>query len=1370
MSVSSQTLKAVVAFIPSNTARMLAANKPVTPGQEIPGAGVALFADVAGFTPMAEQLVNLMAAQGEEKHRGAEELTRIINLTFTALIKTIHRYGGEVTRFSGDALAAYFPAPAPQNPQVVIHRAVQCAAHMQEVIKPLNPAKVEDQTFPISIKIGLSYGPAITIFLGAPGRYMDVVLAGPALDNATQAEHHAARGDIILSAEMRRYAPNLRCAPVADGFLKLLAAPETSHLIHAEADVLKDVKPKDYDAFLEKLIPFLPQTIYRQTIMTGGEIPGDYRRVSNIFVVFEGLNYTEAGAGRKLQAYVNWAYETVSRFNGTLLRVLTGDKGSGLHITFGAPDQHPNDIERALRCAMALRDDPKRPAFIINQKIGLSSGLVFTAAIGSPDRREYTVMGDEINLSARLMTATAPETILVDSYSQQRTAQGFEFSALPPLTLKGKTQPVTAYLLLAEREKETGLEARFLTSRWPIVGRNRELADCLGAADQALNGKGHIIALSGNLGVGKTRLIEEVVRYWIKNNGNGFMGQCSQHLQNNPYQAWIGFWHNFFHLSPQTPAADRRARIAAAVSECAPEMLPWIDALCEILGLPIAPDAPLLSLTAEERRQKLYQLSLALLKARARQQPLLILFEDLHWVDESSANLIDYLAPRIKSAPILLCLLFRSTHNVPVEAIALSHCTWHILEDLKAEDTGPLIAAILGQAVVSPEIAQIMFDKTQGTPLYVEEILNNLIARGALEYDGQEYIFPPKEALAQIPDTLQDLIRARLDRLEAQTRDLAQVAAVISREFSFNLLCAVYPYPLPVEQIQSHVDQLLYNDITTLTQPQPNPNYFFKHALTYEVAYNSLAFARRQTLHKEIAGMIEARYAANIEEFYNLLAYHYHHANILGKALFYTIKAGRRAQSLYANKIAMAHYHQATSYLETVPMDEHWPQAVELFLHRAQLHRLNVDMPAAEADLNRAAAIAAEYNDPHSLAQVHNQKAEIGYYQEQANVIQQEAQKAYTLVKADDHSLEKATALYHLGVADMMSGQFDQALDYLQQAHSMSISHHYSVLESEALNKIATVQFFDGYLEWALQAYNKVYASRQQLGLKDKEAETLSNIATLQFRLNQPEHALATAAQAIQLAQEAGWQLLIPYVKLLQVELLTHLGRYDEAENTIAETYPLFAPDDEVGNAYAKLTHGRDILLDRNHFDEAAELLAFSLEVTQKYNIYEEMARTLVSLGTLHSRKKQWAKAQAYFLQAETICQEHHTGWYLSEIYTRLAEAMLKQKNFDDALTVVKAGLYAIQNRSNPDWQGTLLALNADIAQHKRQSPAEVTRLYQDALKAARVRSRAINRYRLFLNVGTKFLSNADPAVRASAEALIREGISWLQQHGSRED
>jgi len=484
---------------------------------------------------------------------------------------------------------------------------------------------------------------------------------------------------------------------------------------------------------------------------------------------------------------------------------------------------------------------------------------------------------------------------------------------------------------------------------------------------------------------------------------------------------------------------------------------------------------------------------------------------------------------------------------------------------------------------------------------------------------------------------------------------------------------------------------------------------------------------------------------------------------MFAQALRYAIKAGQRAQQLYANKTAADYYRLAENLLSNLPPEETAAQSIDLYLSRARLNRLQFDIPMALTDLDRALGLSRRHSDTRSQAEAHNLRAELAFYQEKTDVIHHEAGHALTIARANGHHKEQATALYHLGVADMLAGNFDEAMQNLQQA--LAQSTRYPAIKGEALNKIATVYFFDGRLEWALKTYRQVQGLRQQLGLKDKEAETLSNIATLQFRLHQTDAALDTARQAISLAQAAGWRLLIPYVQMLQVEIWGYCGDYAQADAVMQNTYPLFTANDDVGHAYAHLTHARDILLDLNRLDQAIPFLVGSLAVMEKYAIFEEMARCLTGLGLAALSNKQWDEAESHFVQAEQICLEKHKGWYRAEIYAGLADVNIRQGELDTAAQYAKKGLQAIKDRSNPDWHGVLLFHLATIARLQNAPPERVLRLYRQAIDRARTRSRAIVYHQLCLQAGNHLLALPNREAQHDGEELVTSGMAWLQSH-----
>jgi len=711
------------------------------PGEFIPIEAVVLFADVAGFTPLSERMTLLGPL-------GAEELMRMLNGTFSALIIQVVEHGGNVARFSGDALTAFFIRPSEAPPNEMVTRALACAQAMQRTMaaREATPIEAGGQSFTLSIKIGAAYGPAALMTVGDAEHGLELVLAGAAMDLAFAGEHHAQAGEVVAHSLVRPLCGNgvaVAGAEEREGYIVMPQSLPLADLVEGKLDktarvVLSEASEAELSAFIETCAPFLPHSVYARLEAGEGDFAGEHRRVTSMFVNFVGLRYGDPWAGAELQAYFRAMQEIVAHFGGRLNRVLTSsDKGSTLHIIFGAPDAHEDDLFRALRCALAIRERVKSFSIVTEQRIGIASGIVFAGPVGSAIRREYTIIGDTVNLSWRLTFACAPGQIWVDAYTRERTAQRFDYEPLPPLRLKGKAQPVQAFCLNTERTIETGLSARYLVSRWPLVDRQRERADLLRAADQALSGHGCCVAVSGRAGVGKTRLIEEIVGHWLAAGGNGYSGECLSHGANVPYLPWTVFLTAFFGCGDDDAPEAHWRKVEATIAEDAPELLPWAGVFAPLLGLPATSSSPVLLWDAVERRRKLFEMTTALLRARARRSPLLAVFEDIHWADWSSLDLLDYAAARISDVPLLLCLSFRPRDDLEIQVLNSLDCTWRDLTELEPESSTELVRTILGETDQSSmsQLAREVQEKTQGNPLFVEQVCASLIESGVLVRD-----------------------------------------------------------------------------------------------------------------------------------------------------------------------------------------------------------------------------------------------------------------------------------------------------------------------------------------------------------------------------------------------------------------------------------------------------------------------------------------------------------------------------------------------------------------------------------------------------------------------------------------------------------
>lgn len=1384
MSIRFELVQAVAAFVPAYVVNSIVGGHPPQPGDVSASEGAVIFADVAGFTPMAERLVRIMRDDANQTSgRGAEELTRILNGVFSAMIERVHERGGVITRFSGDALTAYFERPIQRSPSEMVVGALACARAMHQAISHFAEVQVEHEIFPISVRMGLGYGPCVFLTLGGQGGQMESVLVGRAVSDAALAQSRATPSQVALAPSAYELLPPELCG--GTGSVELSALTRYPVALSTGQDApcspgyegpLAGLDEGALEQVLRAISSYLPHSIYDRVILTQGDLPGDYRRVTNLFVYFDGLNCDASDVGERAQAYYYWAHSVVARYEGRLIHMLADDKGTSLHILFGAPDKHADDPTRGLRCALALQRDPGRPSFVVRHRIGVASGIVFAATIGSPQRREYTVIGDDVNLSARLTAACPPGEVLVDVYTRDRTAPQFDFEALPPMQLKGKSQPVIAHRLLAERQSETGLVARYLASRWRIVGRDTEVADLEQAAARAMTGTGHIIALEGRAGVGKTRLVEEVVRQWVAQGGDGFVGQAVSHGLNSPYHVWASFWQAFFGFDDSDSAEQRWQKVKAAVVAEAPDQAPWMGVLAPVLGLPMAAaqDMPsgephiLSSLDAADRRRKLFELTHALLTARARRQPLLALFEDLHWADRPSLELIDYLSERISQAPVLLCLCFRPRDDLEMDVLSSMQCTWRILDELPPEQSIELVRAILGEVDLPPEIEQEIYDKTQGNPLFVEEIVNSFIASGMLVPENGQYRLSRDPGTIVIPDTLQDLLMARIDRLEAPSRDLVQVASVIDRRFPYSVLRGIYPYPMSDLEMQERLNELIRpEDLTRLERPEPDLVYLFKHALTRDVAYASLPFGRRSELHRRAGEFIETNYTDHLEEYYSTLAHHFDQSKQWERALQYALSAGMLAQQVYANDEALRYYQQVENYLAYLPAAVGWPSALRMALQRSVLHRLNGEYELAEADLSRALDLAEMHHDTRSEAEAYCLLADLRYYEMRNEESLSAAQRAHSIALAHLHTAELNTALVQLGIAYQMLGDIGRSMEYLQEAHKLAERRDDRLAVARALNTMAVAWLlYQGNLDQALDGFQKVLEIRREAGAKDREAECLANIATVQFRRGDLEAALEAGQAALRVGKAAGWQYGLSYVQLDLADVHCYVGDYETGQLLIQEAQENLIEGDELGQAYVQLWLGRVVYFDLGRDDLGVPMLEASLQLMRKHEHFDEMIGVLTALGASYLRQGQLAEARACLQEAHDHSLTQQFTWQRSEICYRLGLLALAAGTPDEAEEWCRRGLTAVDQGSAPDWLGPLHVVLARVAQRRGAHIEEVSALYQQALSLAQARCRAVERAWVLREAGHFWAAHADDSRRTEAQALVRQADEWLAARG----
>jgi len=553
-------------FVPYHVARDLIRQPGQSPvGQEQRFDAVVLFADVSGFTALSEAL----GAAGRD---GTEELTTILNRYFEQMIALIQSYGGITAKFGGDALTVLFPYTI-EDHQAVARRALQCALEMQGRMPGYTNLPTSAGLFSLTMKAGLAQGPIFCTTVGDPALRLEAVIAGGPLDACAEAEHHARAGEVLAASSLLETAAPVTTGEERQGFGVVLALP-----LHPVPHPLPGL-PAFPPQAAQMAAAYIHPSIAARLVDGQASFINEHRKVTVLFIQFENFDYDgDPLVGQRLQDYLLQVIQTIEAYDGYLNKVDTGDKGSKVIALFGAPIAHENDAERALRCALDLCALPERRV-----RIGVNTGFVFCGQVGSDLRREYTVMGDAVNLSARLMQAAAfspadpPGQVLVGDSTFHNAGRAFAWLESLPLKVKGKAEPVTVHPLAGLQSKEDTLQE--LNYSLPMVGRQAEVAAISEKLDLALHGQGQIVGITAEAGMGKSRLAAEIIHLALEAGLRGCGGECLSHGANTPYLVWRSLLANLFGLDMNWPLETQVQRLRSELTAIDPALLPRLPLL-----------------------------------------------------------------------------------------------------------------------------------------------------------------------------------------------------------------------------------------------------------------------------------------------------------------------------------------------------------------------------------------------------------------------------------------------------------------------------------------------------------------------------------------------------------------------------------------------------------------------------------------------------------------------------------------------------------------------------------------------------------------------------------------------------------------------
>lgn len=1314
---TSEQLDTLSVYVPTAVTRLALQN----PHQKFDGFSrrfyaATVFADISGFTPLAEAL----ASSGV---RGAEELTAILNDVFETIITTVESHGGQVVKFGGDALSLIWPCTPDTMPEA-IWRALQAAFAMQMAMVKFTVVPTSQGEFELRMKIGLSAGELLEVHAGGEFGRWEYVLAGAPMANMSVAENHAEAGQIVLDERAWQLIEG-RLLHTGDQFL-------SGHLAHLAADAScvfgEAVGPGFYSithlwcklepvALTPANWPALEPPLRAKVASTlRGYIPGaiatilesghrdmlaELKPMTVCFVGFSGIDYDrDPAAGSRLSNFMLDAQKRIYHFEGSVNKLAVGDKGSVLLVLFGAPPFfHEDDEVRAVACALTLREVGDRHN--LELRLGLATGPLFAGPLGAPQRREYTVIGDTVNLAARLMQKAAAGQVWVDQSVQSKTERFFEYNDLGYIQLKGRTETRRAYHALGEKDQEE-LVMGYLLSNQELTGRDEELHCADQLTDQVWAGQGRLLLLNGEAGVGKSRLAAEIVRRWMTRGGASHGGDCVSYGRQTPYLPWRGIIASIAGLSPRLPVQERLARLesllhrlpvtlsangSGAATRLESYWLERLPLLADMLGLEMAETELTAGLSEDLRRDNIFNLVRAIILHEARQRPTLILLEDIHWSDELSMQLAGHLADELHDYPVLLVLAHRPLGSpIPISYQRLQakpFQTTLAVSELSPEAGLKLVQSKLGVAYLPPALANLLHEKGQGNPFFIEELVNSLLVDEVIRVENGECRIIGDLSRLELPNTVQKVVLARIDKLDEADKVTLKVAAAIGRTFQRDLLETVHPWlNVSNANLDEQLARLQAEDFTRQEVKESDLDFLFKHVITQEVAYETMLYSQRRRLHATIGAALESRSPSGDNEIVDLLAYHYARSDERAKALEYLQRAGQKALAGYANEAAISYFSEALSVAEEL---KNVKVQFELLAGRERAYNRIGNRIAQDQDLKQMKQLALNQNDLPHLFETINRRLQLitnlGQYHEAQTI----AAEALALTRQHHHPLGEAHILINLGITAWRQGDYTQARRYLRQALDSPGAATDQQLRATGRNYLGLIHNQLAEVGQARQDYQAAIALYQAAGDRSGEAGCTNNLGLLESSLGRYTQARHYYTQALSICHTIGDRL-----------------REGISLNTLGQVETILG-----------------------HHDRAAELLNRSLAIRLAIGDRRGEAFCLHDLGSLHLAQGQPEPAIGYFQQACDRRRElGETGNYvasraaLGEAHLRANELASAQHALDEALSLLNqdsgSGEYPPQNI----WW-SYSQLNQTLGQHAAAEMA-LTRAYELVQSRAR--------------------------------------------------
>jgi class 3 adenylate cyclase/predicted ATPase len=821
----------------------------------------------------------------------------------------------------------------------------------------------------------------------------------------------------------------------------------------------------------------------------------------------------------RVVAYQAVCHQIIQRYEGHIAQYL----GDGVLVYFGYPAAHEEDAVRAVRSGLEIVAAVSQLVYTppLQVRIGIHTGPVVVGEIGAGERTERLALGETPNIAARVQGHAAPNEVLVSSMTFRLMHGLFETEGRGPQELKGISTPMTLYRVVRESTVQSRFEVAVQTGLTPLVGRAEELTLLQRRWEQAKAGEGQVVLLSGEPGIGKSRLVQELKEHVSAEGATRIEFRCSPYHQNSALYPIIDHLQRLLRFARDDTSVTKLEKLQHRLSPYRFSQADTVPLLAALLSLPHPVGSSPLTMSPQKQKEKTQAALVSWLVEEAEQAAVFCAWEDLHWADPSTLEVLTLLLDQVPTTQLLTLMTFRPEFRPSWGN--RSHLSQLTLSRLGRPHVEVMVERVTGGKSLPSEIMQQIMAKTDGVPLFVEELTKTVVESGLLRVEGDRYVGAHSGAslpLLAIPSTLQDSLMARLDRL-APVKEIAQLGATIGREFSYELLHAVSP--ADESSLQQGLRQLVEVELLYQRGVLPHTTYLFKHALIQETAYQSLLRSTRRQYHRQIAQVLEAQFPETKEIQPELLARHYTEAGLVGQAVPYWQRAGERAAQRSAYVEAIAHLTKGLELLQPLPDTPERTQQ-ELRLQLALAGPLTATKGYTAPEVERASTRALE------LCRQRGETPELFwallrlwmFYLPRADhkTARELAEQGLSLAQNVHNPIFLVWGHFMLGATLSYSEEFTLAREHLEEVSALYDPQQHrsygSLLDpgESCLSYAAWVLWFLGHPDQALQRSHEALTLAQELSHPFSLAHALNYAAVL--------HQLRREGQAAQERAEAG--------------------------------------------------------------------------------------------------------------------------------------------------------------------------------------------------------------------------------------------------------